>query len=336
MFRAAVFLTLLYKVATTAAQCIDGDPCPEVIALESSECTDYHAFLARGSDSPYPGHLGPLVKLTCDGLVGNSSSSDVTCGYENIIFPANSSFAGVDAWCESAGTGAKNGQQQMKDYADKCPDAHLILLGYSQGASVSLDILGGGGHQIFQCTQDSNPAFDPSTTPGSNIVAAAVFGAAIRNSKQGYSVKGGKDYNGTATRSDEMLTALDQFGDAGVLRDYCNFGDYVCAKGSEPSALDNHLNYFKKYNTEAAKWLIKTSFTSTGNKDALANFDASVSASASSSSAHPTPTATKKAAAKASETASAVAAASPSSGASSSRHAVFSGVLGLSVFAYLL
>ena len=166
------------------------------------------------------------------------------------------------------------------------------------------------------------------------VVAAAVFGAAIRTAKQGYSVKGGKDFNGTALRSDEQLTALNQFGDSGVLRDYCNFGDYVCAKGSEPSALENHLNYFKKYNTEAAKWLIKTAFTTAGDNDALANFEAAVSPSASASSAHAT--ATKKAAAKASETSSAVAASSPSSGAVASRSGVFSGVLGLSVFAYLL
>jgi hypothetical protein len=165
-------------------------------------------------------------------------------------------------------------------------------------------------------------------------VAAAVFGAAIRTAKQGYSVKGGKDFNGTALRSDEQLTALNQFGDSGVLRDYCNFGDYVCAKGSEPSALENHLNYFKKYNTEAAKWLIKTAFTTAGDNDALANFDAAVSPSASASSAHAT--ATKKAAAKASETSSAVAASSPSSGAVASHASIFSGVLGLSVFAYLL
>ena len=168
MIKAALFLPLLYFTTSSFAQCIDGDPCPDVIALESSECTDYHAFLARGSDSPYPGHLGPLVKLTCDGLIGNSTTSNTTCSYENVIFPATSQFEGQTAWCDSAQTGAKNGQQQMTDYAKKCPDSHLISLGYSQGASVTLDILGGGGHSVFECTTESNPAFDITASPASN------------------------------------------------------------------------------------------------------------------------------------------------------------------------
>ena len=115
-------------------------PCvgPEVVALETDECQKYHIFIARGSDSGYPGHQGPLVKLICDGLGGD-------CGYENIIYPANSSFAGDEAWCKSAHLGAVNGQRQMKEYAERCPDSKLMVTGFSQGASVALDILGGGG-----------------------------------------------------------------------------------------------------------------------------------------------------------------------------------------------
>jgi hypothetical protein len=154
------------QVATTLAQnatCNPG-PCvgPEVIALESSDCQDYHVFLARGSDSGYPGHLGPLTKLICDGL-GDS------CGYENIIYPAKSQYRGPGAWCESAHAGAENGQAQLASYAERCPDSKLILAGYSQGGSVSLDILGGGGGAGFGCDDQAyNAPLSGTEAPGSH------------------------------------------------------------------------------------------------------------------------------------------------------------------------
>lgn len=135
---------------------------PEVVALESSDCDEYHIFLARGSDSAYPGHQGNLVKLICDGLGDD-------CGYENIIYPANSSFAGEGMWCKSAGIGATNGQAQLRAYAEKCPESKLIVSGFSQGASVMLDILGGGGGPGFHCwDQPFNGPLSRSEVPGSN------------------------------------------------------------------------------------------------------------------------------------------------------------------------
>lgn len=40
-------------------------------------------------------------------------------------------------------------------------------MGFSQGGSVGEDILGGGGGKLWGCVQDSNPAMDMSTAPGS-------------------------------------------------------------------------------------------------------------------------------------------------------------------------
>jgi len=56
----------------------------------------------------------------------------------------------------------------MEDYAERCPDAKLIVLGFSQGASVGLDILGGGGGDVFECVQEDTPAMDRQTVPGKN------------------------------------------------------------------------------------------------------------------------------------------------------------------------
>ncbi|KAK3213946.1 hypothetical protein GRF29_28g1558063 [Pseudopithomyces chartarum] len=223
---------------------------PEILALETDNCTDYHIFVARGSDSAYPGHQGDLIHLVCDGI-------DASCNYENIIYPANSSWSGEGVWCPSAEKGTKNGRTQMQDYAERCPDSKLILFGYSQGASVALDILGGGGGAIYDCEQDSNPALDRSTVPGSHLLAAAVFGAPRRTANQTYSHGDGANYNGTAARTEEQLAGLAPYSD--VLREYCNYGDPICAPGTEPMVVENHWSYFEKFQDEVAEWVIKIS-----------------------------------------------------------------------------
>ncbi|KAF2747142.1 carbohydrate esterase family 5 protein [Sporormia fimetaria CBS 119925] len=233
-------------------------PCvsPEVTALESSECQQYHVFIARGSDSGYPGHLGPLVKEICDGLED--------CGYENIVYPANSSYAGPGMWCKSAYIGATAGQEQLKSYAEKCPDSKLILTGFSQGGSVALDILGGGGGPGFHCEdQQDSPPLDRNEVPGSHIVAALVFGAVVRAADQEYTVElertlsagqSAREFNGTQTRRPESVEAVNAYAD--ILREYCNAKDPVCAKGGADASVDEHLNYFDLYNGDAAKWTI--------------------------------------------------------------------------------
>lgn len=126
----------------------------EILAYESSECTTFHIFVTRGSDEPYPGRLGNITKEICAGIGSEQ------CGFENVQFPAKSTAWGADVWCKSAAAGASNGQKQMKAYSKKCPDSKLMMLGFSQGAAVTQDILGGGGGDVFACTQDTNPALD--------------------------------------------------------------------------------------------------------------------------------------------------------------------------------
>jgi len=126
----------------------------DILAYQSSACTSFHIFIARGSDEPYPGRLGNLTKEICTGI-GREK-----CGFESIQYPAKSTAWGADAWCQSAAAGASNGQRQMKAYGEKCPNSSLLLLGFSQGGAVAQDMLGGGGGAVFACTQDNNPALD--------------------------------------------------------------------------------------------------------------------------------------------------------------------------------
>ncbi|KAF2111133.1 Alpha/Beta hydrolase protein [Lophiotrema nucula] len=228
--------------------------CASILSLESSHCTTYHIFVARGTDAKLPGRQGELIRLICAKI--SYTNPNITCGYENIEYSAKSRFVSKDSWCASADAGVVSGQRQMTAYAEKCPDSKLILLGYSQGASVALDIIGGGGGPVFECAQAPSPALRRNTSPGSKIAAIAVFGAVRRSANQRYSVKGGASFDGKAPRSSQQLRALNEYAD--ILRDYCNKGDFICAVGSQPESLENHLSYFDLYNEEAAEWIVET------------------------------------------------------------------------------
>lgn len=156
-------LALAGLYATTAfAVCTKLEDCPQYETLKTSDCQQFHHFLLRGSTSPYPGHVIETVAKVCDKL--NSESTPHACGYEDIEYWA---MNGGERWCKSAHEGAVNGAAQMRNYTERCPDSHLILMGFSQGGSVGLDVLGGGGGKLWGCDQESNPSMDISTAPGS-------------------------------------------------------------------------------------------------------------------------------------------------------------------------
>lgn len=118
-------------------------------------CQEVHIFLAKGGNEPYPGRQGKLAGAICYDLP--------SCDYEDILYyNANGSD-----YCAGVSEGDRNGLAQITAYADRCPDAKLVLSGYSQGANIIGDLIGGGGGFIFnECTVDPSPALDPATSPG--------------------------------------------------------------------------------------------------------------------------------------------------------------------------
>jgi len=141
-------------------------PCadhPEIMALQTKECQSYHILIARGTDEKPPGRQGNITKMICDQLGGSEK-----CGWENLEYPATNRFMSDTEWCRSADLGAKNGQKQVQEYVEKCPDTKMILLGYSQGGSIVLDVMGGGGGPVFKCNQSANEGFKRTEAPGAN------------------------------------------------------------------------------------------------------------------------------------------------------------------------
>ena len=93
---------------------------PTIGSRQTADCDAVHVFLARGTSEDYPGRQISVVNAVCDGIT--------SCGYEDIQYPASFS----PDYCTSVGAGVVNGTSQVTAYATRCPDAQLVLSGYSQ------------------------------------------------------------------------------------------------------------------------------------------------------------------------------------------------------------
>lgn len=90
------------------------------IEERQAACHSVHVFLARGTSEPYPGRQSSVVSAICNGISN--------CGYEDITYPASMS----PTYCASVSAGVTSGTSQITAYANRCPNAKLILTGYSQ------------------------------------------------------------------------------------------------------------------------------------------------------------------------------------------------------------
>ncbi|RBR14510.1 hypothetical protein FVER53590_03351 [Fusarium verticillioides] len=200
-------------------------------------CQNVHIFLARGIDEPYSGRQSSIVSAVCSGLT--------SCGYEDINYPAN-----FNTYCTSIYAGITGGLSQITAYANRCPDSKLVLSGYSQGAQLFGDMLGGGGGQSLGCTQQSNSSLNPVTSPGNKIAAVLFFGDPRHTANQAYNTGTGSSRNGINPRTGAQLTSLNRYSNK--IRSWCLAGDNVCAQGTDPGA---HTSYFNVFSREAGAWV---------------------------------------------------------------------------------
>ncbi|KAG4433931.1 hypothetical protein IFR05_010576 [Cadophora sp. M221] len=244
-----------------------------------SECTETHIFLAKGNNEPYPGRQGKLVNSICSGLS--------SCDYEDILFynPVES------VYCDSVFEGTANGIAQIIAYNKRCPDASLVISGYSQGAHIVGDILGGGGGRFFQgCVQGANEGLDFNSAAAKKISAVLIWASTRHTASQPYNVFTGANGQGLFPRPENQLAAMAQF--TSVLHDYCVSTDPICAGGKEGPT---HLNYFDLYSDVAAEWVksqigsraesstVVSSATSSASGAASSSTSASVSVSSAQS-----------------------------------------------------
>jgi len=112
-------------------------------------CPDVEVVFARGTDEP-PG-VGPTGQAFVDSLRSKAPGRSV--GIYAVNYPATDDFA------RSLSAGAADARAHVQSTAADCPDARMVLGGYSQGAAV-IDII----------TEELPPAV------ADHVAAVAVFG----------------------------------------------------------------------------------------------------------------------------------------------------------------
>lgn len=194
-------------------------------------CSDVHIIATRAStEQPGAGIIGSLVNAVKSGS-NQSVSTDTTDYPATLQNYANSESQGVTAL-----------KQLVEAQVQQCPDQKLVLMGYSQGAQVTGDVLGGGsGRRGGGSAPISADAAD-------NVAAVILMGDP--------SFVPGESFNaGTSTRAGLFprgaAQSLDGFADR--IQSYCDTGDTFCASGN---SVQVHLGYTRKYNGQAEEFVL--------------------------------------------------------------------------------
>jgi hypothetical protein len=216
--------------------CLAGEPDPETEAADqpATTCVDVAIITARAS-----------TEAAGEGITGNLvtqiiNSSKQTISRASVSYPAtlnnynNSSLQGINAL-----------KSQLTTEVTNCPNEKIVLLGYSQGAHVVLDVLGGGqGGSLGTATPPI------ASNISSHVTAVATFGDPRHVPNQAFDL-GTSTRNGRFPRSSTQLQVLSGF--ASRIAAWCDANDTFCDSGNSTQV---HLTYLNRYQTTATNFVL--------------------------------------------------------------------------------
>lgn len=198
------------------------------------DCADVHVITARGStEAPGEGSTGALVTQIVN-------ASDQTVSRAAVDYPAT-----LTNYANSSARGVSALTTQLTRQVDKCPDQKIVLTGFSQGAHVVLDVLGGGGGGVLGT---ATPPISPAVAD--HVTAVATFGDPRHVVDQPADL-GTSTRNGLFPRSAAQLRTLTGF--ANRTQAFCDSGDPFCDKGRN---LGVHSTYLNRHQDDAADFVL--------------------------------------------------------------------------------
>lgn len=215
-------------IATTFAAPAVAVPAP------GGGCAAVHVITARAStEAPGEGITGALVTQIVN-------SSQQTVSRASVNYPAT-----LNNYANSSAQGVTALKQQLTTQVQNCPNQKIVLAGYSQGAHVVLDVLGGGGGGSLGATTPPIAA-----AIASHVTAVATFGDPRHVVNQPFDL-GTSTRNGLFPRSNTQLQVLRGF--AGIIQAYCDRNDTFCDSGASTQV---HLTYLNRYQNAAAQFVL--------------------------------------------------------------------------------
>jgi hypothetical protein len=200
----------------------------------ATTCTAVGIITARASgEAAGEGITGALV----DQIINTSTQ---TVSRASVSYPAT-----LNNYASSSAQGVSALTTQLTAAVQNCPDQKIVLLGYSQGAHVILDVLGGGGGGSLGAT---TPPI--SSSIASHVVAVASFGDPRHVVNQAFDL-GTSRRNGLFPRSSTQLQVLSGF--APKIEAFCDSNDEFCDSGF---SLQVHLTYLDRDQNAAAQFVL--------------------------------------------------------------------------------
>ncbi|KAK1977592.1 cutinase [Colletotrichum cereale] len=207
---------------------------PLALAQTQQPCAPVNIIVARGSvEAQGTGLLGSIAKNASAQIPGSIVTP--------LVYPAE-----LNPYAPSVAAGVTNMTTLLNQQATQCPGTKIVLMGYSQGAQVSLDTL---------CGTSDGPNFNTTVAQapmvGSKIAAVVMFGDPTYVVGQPFS-KGTSKKNGIFPRQDLSQCQ----GLTSRFVSFCDDTDLFCASGDN---LTVHLSYFQnpQYTAMASSFVVQ-------------------------------------------------------------------------------
>jgi acetylxylan esterase len=215
---------------------VEGDD-PDVTSEDQAidACAAVKIITARAStEAAGEGITGALVTQ-----IINSSNQNVARA--SVSYPAT-----LNNYNSSSLQGINAAKSQLTSEVQACPNEKIVLAGYSQGAHVMLDVIGGGqGGSLGTATAPV------AANIASHVVAIVTFGDPRHVVNQPFD-SGSSRRNGLFPRSSGQLQVISSFGTSKILA-FCDNNDTFCDSGNSTQV---HLTYLNRDQNAAASFVL--------------------------------------------------------------------------------
>ncbi|OLN81912.1 Acetylxylan esterase 5 [Colletotrichum chlorophyti] len=202
----------------------------DVSKRQNNGCVDVHMIVARAStERAGTGIIGEVAKNVQAQIPG----SDIVA----VDYPAS-----LNPYKPSQKAGVTAMTKLVQDYAKACPQSKMVLMGYSQGAHVTGDVLCGTSEDGFDATQ-------PQSADVTDKVAAVLL-------MGDPSHVNGMPYNKGSSQNDGVFPRQNTAGCNAVadrMISYCDNGDTFCDRGR---SVQVHLGYVRRSGDDATQFIV--------------------------------------------------------------------------------
>ena len=228
--RVAVFALAVASCLASAAAVA---PVAGAVTAPSGGCAAVNIITARAStEAAGEGITASLVTQIVD-------SSKQTVSREAVVYPAT-----LTNYASSESQGVTNAEQELTTAVQNCPNQKEVLLGYSQGAEVAMDVVAGNS--------EVGTVQPVATSISGHVVALANFGDPGHVVGQPWDL-GTATVGGLFPRHSAQLQLLAAFGGSSKIAAWCDANDPYCASGFN---LETHLTYLNRYQNAAASFVL--------------------------------------------------------------------------------